>query len=411
VQLTHKIMLEPNNKQTTYFKKACGVSRFVWNWALSEWEKEYKQGNKPNALELKKRFNSIKREQYPFVLEVTKYASQQPFIYLQRAFKEFFKGNRKRPRFKSKKKDKPSFYIGGDQIKVENKRVWIPRLGWVRMRENIRFDGKILNAVITKKIDKWFISFAVEVANNPYPLCESQAEVGVDLGIEKFATLSDGRYFGNIRMLKKYEKRLKRLQRRLSKRQHPRKKGDATLFSKNYEKLSEKVAKLHQRISDARIDYLHKITTYLTKHYKSIVIEDLNVSGMLKNHHIAKAISDIGVYEFKRQLEYKSQIRGNNILIADRWFPSSKTCSRCGYVNHDLKLKDRMFKCPECGLVIDRDLNASINLLNYGRVSSTRTYTPVERGSVDDRSPMLPKKHPLVEAGIYQHNLTTVRYA
>ncbi len=374
MQLAHKIEIKPNNKQKTYFKKACGVSRFVWNWALEHWESEYKQGNKPNALKLKKTFNSIKKEQYPFVLEVTKYAAQQPFIQLQEAFNRYFKGLSKKPKFKKKKSNRDSFYIGGDHIKVDGKRVRIPKLGWVRMREKLRFKGKILNATISRKADRWYIAFAIEVEKNPYKPCESQARVGVDLGIEKLATLSDGKVFENLRALKRYEKRLTRLQRQLSRKQHPRYKGDATPFSKNYLKHSLKVAKLHARIENIRKDYLHKITTFLTENYKEITIEDLNVSGMLKNHHIAKAISDLGMYEFKRQLEYKSQLRGNNLIIVDRWFPSSKTCSRCGYINHNLKLSDRVFKCPQCGLVVDRDLNASINLLNYSRVSSTRTY-------------------------------------
>ena len=374
MQLAHKIELKPNNKQKTYFKKACGVSRFVWNWALEHWESEYKQGNKPNALKLKKAFNSIKKEQYPFVLEVTKYAAQQPFIQLQEAFNRYFKRLSKKPRFKKKKSNRDSFYIGGDQIKVDSKRVRIPRLGWVRMREKLRFEGKILNATISRKADRWYIAFAIEVEKNPYKPCESQARVGVDLGIEKLATLSDGRAFENLRTLKRYEKRLVKLQRQLSRKQHPTKKGDKTPFSRNYLRYSLRVVRLHKRIQDIRLDYLHKITTFLTENYKEITIEDLNVSGMLKNHHIAKAISDVGMYEFKRQLEYKSQLRGNNLIIVDRWFPSSKTCSNCGYINHELKLSDRIFKCPQCGLVIDRDLNASINLLNYSRVSSARTY-------------------------------------
>ena len=374
MQLAHKIELKPNNKQKTYFKKACGVSRFVWNWALEHWESEYKQGNKPNALNLKKTFNSIKKEQCPFVLEVTKYVAQQPFIQLQVAFNRYFKGLSKKPKFKKKKSNKDSFYIGGDQIKVDGKRVRIPRLGWVRIREQLRFDGRILSATISRKADRWYIAFAIEVEKNPYSHCENQARVGVDLGIEKLATLSNGRAFENLKTLKRYEKHLTKLQRQLSKKQHPAKKGDKTQFSNNYIKQKRKVEKLHQKIANTRKDYLHKLTTFLTENYKEITIEDLNVSGMLKNHHLAKAISDVGMYEFKRQLEYKSQLRGNNLIIVDRWFPSSKTCSNCGYINHNLKLSDRTFKCPQCGLVIDRDLNASINLLNYSRASSARIY-------------------------------------
>ncbi len=221
---------------------------------------------------------------------------------------------------------------------------------------------------------KWYISFAVEVKENPYRPCESQASVGVDLGVEKLAVLSDETIFENPRALKKYEKQLTKLQRQLSKKQHPRYKNDKTSFSNNYLKHSLKVSKLHKKIQDARLDYLHKLTTYLTQNYKEIAIENLNVSGMFKNHHLAKAVSDVGMHEFKRQLEYKSQLRKNNLIIVDKWFPSSKTCSNCGYVNNNLKLSDRVFKCPQCNFSIDRDLNASINLLNYSRASSAQTY-------------------------------------
>lgn len=221
MQLAHKIELKPNNKQKTYFKKACGVSRFVWNWALEHWKNEYKQGHKPNALDLKKTFNSIKKEQYPFVREVTKYAAQQPFIQLQVAFNRYFKGLSKKPKFKKKKYNRDSFYIGGDQIKVDGKRVRIPRLGWVRIREQLRFDGRIPSATISRKADRWYIAFAIEVEKNPYSHCENQARVDVDLGIEKLATLSNGRVFENLKTLKRYEKHLIKLQRQLSKKQHP----------------------------------------------------------------------------------------------------------------------------------------------------------------------------------------------
>ncbi len=409
MQLAHKIELKPNNKQKSYFEKTCHISRFVWNWALEEWEKEYNQGKRPNALILKKKFNAVKREKYPFVLDVTKYASQQPFIQLKKAFNSSFKGISKHPQFKSRKHSVSSFYIGGDKVKVKGKKVWIPKLGYVNTREEVRFKGKILNATISKRANKWYISFVIEVDKSPYQSCESQAMIGVDLGIEKFATLSDGMYFENIKVMEKYEKRLKKLQRALSRKQHPKHKGDKTLISNNFIKQKKKIEKLHKKIANTRIDYVHKVTTYITKHYKSIVIEDLNVKGMMRNHHIAKAMVSTGMYEFRRQLEYKSKLRNNSLIVADRWYPSSKICSNCGYINPDLKLSNRVYRCPQCDLEIDRDLNAAINLMNYGRVSSTRTHTPVERGNVDERS-LLPKKHPLVEAGTQQVDLHLVRF-
>ncbi len=376
MHLAHKIELKLNNKQVSYFKKACGISRFVWNWAIEEWNKTYKQGGKPNALELKKKFNAIKKERYPYVLEVTKYAAQQPFIQLQEAYNRFFKGTSSHPKFKSRKRSKDSFYIGGEQLKVNDNKVYIPKLGYVKMTESLRFTGKISSAAVSRTADRWHISFTIELTENPCRPCESQAGTGVDLGIEKLAVLSDGTVFENPKTLRRYLKRLRKLQRQLAR---------AMKDSNNRQKKKIKLAKVHRKIHNIRLDSIHKATAYLTKNYKDIVIEDLNVKGMLKNHHIALSISDVSMYEFRRQLEYKSKLRGNNIIIADRWYPSSKMCSNCGYTNSSLKLSDRIYRCPQCGIVINRDLNASINLLNYGRASSARTYTPVERGSVDER--------------------------
>lgn len=408
MQLAHKIKLNPNNKQITYFKKACGISRLTWNWALAEWNKEYINGEKPSRFSLNKKFNSIKKEQFPFMYEVTKCASAYPFIQLQNAYNRFFKHTSNKPHFKSKKKSKDSFYISNDLIKIKDKKVRIPKLGWVNMRENIRFDGRLLSATISREVNKWFISFSFELNAIPYQLCENQANVGVDLGIEKLATLSDGKYFENLKLIKKYSKKMRRMQRQLSRKQHSTKKGDITKQSNNYKKQAIKVAKLHQRIRNTRNDYLNKITTYITSNYKNIVIENLNVKGMIKNHHLAKSINDVSWGEFKRQLEYKSILRNNNLIIADRWFPSSKTCSNCGYINKKLRLSNRTFICPKCGNRIDRDLNASINLVKLVP-QDLGEFTPVEICNVDlNNMKVLYKKHPINEAGIQQ--LTPINF-
>src|SRR5689334_17982789 len=191
INRTHKIQIDPIHKQQVYFRKACGVSRFAWNWGLSKWEETYKSGNKTNALALKKEFNRLKEQEFPWVYEVTKYASQQPFINLQRAFQGFFSKRTKYPKYK-KKGIRDSFYIGGDQVKIVGKYVKIPNLGWVRLRESLRFEGKINGVTISLKADLWFISVSVETSQLP-AACESQAVVGVDLGIKAFATFSNGK--------------------------------------------------------------------------------------------------------------------------------------------------------------------------------------------------------------------------
>jgi len=374
MSISHKIKLIPNNKQITYFQKACGISRLAWNWGVAKWEEWYKEGKNPSGMALKKEFNSIKKELFPFTYEVTKYACQQPFIQLQEAYNKYFKSLKSksklkvgRPKFKKKGKSKDSFYIGGDQVIVKDRKVKIPNLGYVRLTEEVRFKGKILNATISREVDNWFISFTIEPIINFLP-CKSQASVGVDLGSKSLATLSNGISIKSPKPLKNNLRRLKRLSRKLSKKQHSRFKGDKTQKSKNYEKLSLKLSKLHQKIANIRKDTLHKVTTFLTNNFKYIAIEDLNIKGMMSNSKLSRTISDLGFYEFKRQLLYKSEQKQNIVTIADRFYPSSKTCSRCGCIKDSLKLSERTYVCYWCDLKIDRDVNASINLNNLNKI-------------------------------------------
>jgi putative transposase len=360
MQIAHKIELQPNNQQMTYFKKACGASRFVWNWGLAEWTEQYEACKenptrpKPSGFKLKKQFNAIKAKQFPWLLEVTKYAAQQPFIYLQKAFQEFFNKNRAFPKFKKKGRCKDSFYVGGDQIQVIGKTVRIPRLGRVKMREYLRFSGNIRSITVSRQADRWYVSFSMEIQAIALP-CKNQANVGVDLGIHHLATLSTGEKHCGSKPLKKLLPKLKRYQRQLSK---------SVIGSKSRFLKQMKFAKLHRRAANIRQDTLHKLTTYLTDSYNKIAIEDLNIKGMLSNHKLARCISDMGFYEFKRQLLYKAQWKSCEVILADRFFPSSKTCSHCGEIKKDLSLSDRVFKCPSCNYEIDRDVNAAINLRN-----------------------------------------------
>jgi putative transposase len=361
MQIAHKIELSPNNKQSTYFSKACGVSRFAWNWGLSEWNRRWKDdGLSSTGMGLKKDFNAIKKQEFPWTSEVTKYAAQQPFIELNKAWRRFFDKKGGKPKFKKKGKSLDSFYVGGDQVKVNVKKVKIPNLGWVKMRESVRFEGKINSITISRKADRWFVSFQVDVQISDVP-CKSQASTGIDLGSRKLAVLSDGTAIAAISPLKTKLRRLKRLSRQLSKKQHSRFKGDTMPKSKNYIKAQNKIARLHATIGNIRQNALHQVTTYITDNYKFIGIEDLGVSGMMSNGRLARTIADIGLYEFRRQLEYKAKRKGCEITVADRFFPSSKTCCRCGTINQELGSKE-VFKCPSCLLEIDRDLGASVNL-------------------------------------------------
>ncbi len=369
----HKIRLEPTRKQAEYFSQACGVARFAYNWALAEWKACYKAEQKVNEVMLRKELNAIKAIQFPWMYEVTKSAPQQAIKNLGLAYTNFFRRLKLYQAGKLQKKEigfpKPrkkakhnSFRAdnGPNTLQVEGKTVRLPKVGWVKMSEELRFYGIIKSGTVSKVADKWFIALTVET---PFQTSKNQAGcVGVDLGISKFATLSNGEEIEGAKALRVLEKRLKRLQRGLSKKQ----KG-----SRNRAKAKLEVAKLYATIANKRKDVIHKLTTHLAKNFKKIAIEDLSVKGMLKNHKLAKHISDSSFYEFRRQLEYKAAMYGSEVIIADRWFPSTKMCSNCG-VLHDMPLEKRVMEC-ECGFKADRDLNAALNLEKLCTVSCTGT--------------------------------------
>ena len=356
--LSHKIQISnPTVKQEQYFRQACGTARFAYNWGLSMWKKQYEAGNKPTAFQIKKAFNAIKPIDFPWVFNVTKCAPEQAFAYLGLAFKRFFNGQGRYPKFK-KKGVRESFYLSNDQFKVAENRVKIPKLGWVKLTESLRFSGKIRSATVSRQVDKWFISFSVQMETSPAKASKNQADaVGVDLGVKNLATLSNGETIEGTKPLKKVSFRLARLQRKLAK---------CTKGSKRRFRLKERISKLHYRIRCLRQDGLHKLTHELCQRFKIICVEDLNVKGMMKNHKLAGAISDMGFYEFKRQLEYKATLFGNWISTVSKWFPSSKTCSNCGHKKNELKLSERTYYCSECEFEIDRDLNAAINIEHEG---------------------------------------------
>lgn len=365
-----KTELNPNNKQITLFKQYAGTARFVYNWALDLLQKDYEAEKKlkPSAITLHKILINKKKDEFKWMKEVSKWCPQNSLRNLEVAYNNFFKKKNKFPKFK-KKGQKESFTLDTPII-IKNNKIKLPKIGWVSLKEKDYIpEGKPKSATISLRANRWFVSVYYEVEFKKQSYAENA--IGVDLGIKSLAVTSDGDFFESPKKLKEKEKSLKRLQRKLSRQ----KKG-----SKSREKTKARIAKKHFKISNHRKDILHKATSNLakTKPNKTIVIEDLNVSGMIKNHKLAKAISNIGFFEFKRQLAYKSLWYGKELIIADRFYPSSKLCCSCGSKKDDLKLSDRTYKCNSCDNVIDRDLNAAINLKKY-----TARYAEINAGGDD----------------------------
>lgn len=357
MNLSHKIRLDPTHKQAIFFRNACGVARYTWNLAVAECQRIYSETRKtPDLGELKKRWNQEKPE---WVYESPKDANQQPFEALRKAFNAAFsrlkKGKRVGfPRF-HKKGDRDAFYLSNDRVKVVGKQVKVPLIGWVRMREELLLDGKLLSVTISTTAGKWFASFSVE-GNFGLPMAP-KAVVGVDLGCKEDAVLSTGERFKGSKPLKKMMSKLRRLSKSLSRKKNG---------SNRRKKAKEVIAKLHYRISNIRKDFQHKLTTKICRENQVVVLEDLNIAGMVKNKHLSKAIMDVGFAEIRRQIEYKVRRYSGKVIIADRFYPSSKTCSNCGYVKDSLTLSERVFRCEKCGFELDRDLNAALNLRTLG---------------------------------------------
>lgn len=370
----YKTELKLNNEQVTDCLNHAGAARFAWNWGLGRRIEAYKDDGKTlNAIALHRELNVLKKTDLSWLYDVSKCSPQEALRDLDKAYANFFAHRAKFPKFKSKKnaKNNLSFRLTG-AIKVFENYVKLPRLGKLRLKEKgyLPIDKHVLSATVSEKAGRWLVSLQVK-ENIEVPVNDGEA-AGVDLGIKTMAYVSDGNMFENPKALKLYERKLKRAQRKVSRRV----KG-----SNNRGKAVKELQIIHKRIRDIRADAIHNVTSYLAKTKSVIGIEDLNVSGMMKNHNLAKAIADVGMGEFRRQMEYKCQWYGSELVIADRFFPSSKTCSECGHVNTSLTLAQRTFVCDECGFTLDRDYNASLNLMQVA-VSSTDTLkTPVGEGS------------------------------
>lgn len=366
---TYKIQLKPNNKQQTKLFQSVGVARWAYNWTLARQEDNYKNGGKfiPDG-ELRKEITQLKKtEQYKWLNDVSAQIPKQAVKDACLAYQRFFKGLSNKPKFKSKKHSKPSFYQREDKLKYENGKVVLEKIGWVKVAEPLP-DGKYLNPRIKFDGLNWWLTVGVEFEpaqdNTPY-----SEPIGIDLGVKDLAVVSTGEKFKNInksKKVKKLEKKLKRLQRKASKKYEKGKEGNRYRKTKNIIKLERLIRKTHQRLKNIRMNYIHQITTKLVKTKPEyIVMEDLNVSGMVKNHKLAKAVQEQALREFRRQMEYKCEWNGIRLIIADRYYPSSKMCSECGYILEKLSLSTREWVCPVCGTLHDRDLNASINLMKY----------------------------------------------
>ena len=347
-----KTKLNLNNQQRTLASKHAGVARHAWNWGLEICLKALDTQEKlPTAIDLHKQLVAEVKSANSWYYEVSKCAPQEALRHLQKALQHWFKvPGRGKPRFK-KKNIKDSFYLEGS-IKISGNKIKLPKIGWVKCYE-ILPSVQPKNVTISKRAHDWYVSFRYELETKHTP--KIRQRIGVDVGINSLATCSDGTVFPNQKAYRKAKRKLAHLQRSVSRKQ----KG-----SKNRAKANLKVARLHRKIANIRQDALHKITTWLTKNHSEIIIEDLNISGMLKNHRLASAIADCGFYEFKRQLEYKADWYGSTIIKVDRFYPSSQLCSCCNH-RQKMPLSKRVFTCQNCGIELDRDLNASINLENW----------------------------------------------
>jgi len=333
------------------------------------------------VMEIKRQFNLFKAEQFPWMYDVAKDVFEGAIADLGAALKNYFDwkdGKRKGvkvgfPRPKRKKDKRQSFRLNNDKIKVDGHNFWIPNLGWVNMTETLRFQGKILGAVVSKRADWWYVSIQVEI-EQPRPEAHpvgsrwgarktfAHPSTGVDVGIKALATLSDGRAFENQKLLRKQINRLRNLNRSLSRRKGPTKGSKGKDASKRWWKAKRKVARFHAKVAHQRADTQHKASYAIASTYGLIGVENLHVKGMVKNRRLALAVSDVGLGEFLRQLEYKSNAFGGQVVRVGRFYASSKTCSDCGHIHQTLTLSERKWTCQGCGTIHDRDWNAAMNI-------------------------------------------------
>lgn len=365
----YKFRIYPNKQQTILINKTIGSSRFVFNHFLHLWNESYsktKKGLSYNTCATM--LPSMKKsETYAWLKEVDSIALQSSIKNLEDSFNRFFKKQNKAPRFKSKKNPVQSYTTknSNNNIQIEGNKVKLPKLKWVKFANSREVKGRILNATINKRPSgKYFVSLLVEETIKE--LSKTESSVGIDLGIKDFAILDNGTIYNNNKFTYKMEQKLKREQRKLSRKQLQAKKKGINLFeSKNYQKQKIKVARLHEKVMNQREDFLNKVSTEIIKNHDIICIEDLNIKGMLRNHKLSKSISDVSWSSFVTKLQYKADWYGKEIIKIDKWYPSSQICSSCGTNSGKKTLDIRTWTC-KCGFKHDRDINASKNIKNEG---------------------------------------------
>ena len=348
---THKIALRPNREQVVWFYQQCGYAKFAYNTALSDFKAALDKDDFVSMYALNKRFNEKKK-----AFDWTQAQDQRAAMYavqnLGRAIENWVAKRAKFPRLK-KRGCKHSYTTDEQSFKTESKRIKLPKIGWIRTFEKLRFVGKIVSVTISRTAHRWFASVSVEVENTEVVDISTHPTLGIDVGINTLATLDNGRKYENPRPLKRYERKLKREQRKLSCK---------VFLSENWYKQKRIVERLHYRIACIRGDAHHKATTDIVNNASKIGIETLQITNLLKNKKLAKALSDSAFGGFLEKLKTKAESFGIPIVRSDRFFASSKTCSTCGHKKDDLTLSDRTYRCSECGTSIDRDVNAAINL-------------------------------------------------
>lgn len=371
ISRAYKTEIKPNNKQRTLLEKSTGVARFTYNLGLSERISLYESEKKSlTAIDQHKLLCARKKEEFPWMYEVSKCAPQLALVDLEKAFKNFYRGLKKGikvgfPKFKSKHKSTPTFHLDSNSFYITEKTIKLAKIGNVRLKEKNYIPTKSVkynSLTVSKVASKWFVSINCEIEIKD-PLCQPDTVLGVDVGLKTLATCSNGQIFKNHRYLRKTKKRLAHAQKNLARKKFDKK---TKRSSNNRCKSKLKVQKIYSKISNQRKDAIHKMTSILAKTKpRYMALEDLNVSGMIKNHKLAEAIGDASFAEIKRQLIYKASWYGGEIIEIDRFYPSSKLCRICGNIKEELKLEDRTYIC-KCGHVEDRDLNASINIEDFG---------------------------------------------
>lgn len=402
--LGHTIAFDITADQAAHFRRACGTKRYAFNWGLAEWQRMYKAGEKPSMAVVKRRWNAHRKAELPWSYEVTKCASGQALMDLGTAFANFFRDCKKPkkqrrfryPRFKKKSLNE-SFALWNDQFEICGREVRIPKLGTVKLREELRFMGKVVGAVVSFSGGRWFLSVQVDTdfCRRPAP---AGSVCGVDLGSRTLATIAptdneaDAKAVLGPKPRKRLLGRVKRMQRRISLQKHRAKKLGQKLSQRQYVR-QLRLSRLHARMANIRKDAAHKLTTDLTRRFETIVIENLNVSGMAKNHSLAGAVLDCGFAEIRRQLEYKATMRNGRVAIANRFFPSTQTCNCCDAVTGPRgrdELDVEEWVCRECGVVHSRDGNAAVSLRKLGTAGAETT-----RG---DMAPLLSAAMPSASA-------------